>query len=107
MKFVSFRWPMPPVIPQHRQALRHAWNCLCAGDNLVVMDAKPAPGWRGKIVTPLAGWLSRATVLGNPYTRHPWEDLRKVAGQVEMEEMWAGTYFICRAMKAPGETEKA
>ncbi len=94
------------VLPQNREALRRAWDCLRAGGNLVIMDAKPASGWPGKILTPMAGWLSRATVLGNPDAQ-PWEDLRELAGQVEMEEIWAGTYFVCRAMKAQGRAERA
>ncbi len=93
------------VIPQNREALRRAWGWLCAGGALVVMDGKPAAGWLGKVLTPMARWLSRASVLGNPYSQ-PWEDLRELAGQVEMEEIWAGTYFVCRAMKAPERAER-
>ena len=93
------------VIPQNRKALRRAWDWLREGGSLVVMDGKPAPGWPGKILTPMARWLSLATVLGNPYTQ-PWEDLRELAGQVEMEEIWAGTYFVCRAMKASERAER-
>ena len=94
------------VIPQNREALRQAWDWLCPGGNLVVMDGKPVAGWPGKILTPMARWSSRATVLGNPYTQ-PWKDLQELAGRVEMEEIWAGTYFVCRATKAPQRADRA
>jgi len=45
-------------------------------------------------------------VLGNPYTQ-PWKDLQELAGQVEMEEIWAGTYFVCRVTKAPQRADRA
>ena len=94
------------VIPQNREALRRAWDWLCPGGNLVVMDGKPVAGWPGKILTPMARWSSRVTVLGNPYTQ-PWKDLQELAGRVEMEEIWAGTYFVCRATKAPQRADRA
>lgn len=31
------------VIPHHKEALRHAWNQLCPGGYLVIMDAKLPP----------------------------------------------------------------
>lgn len=86
------------VLSRRREALQHAWDQLRPGGRLVVMEAKTAPGWRGRILAPVAAWLSRATVLGNPYLS-PWEDVAELAGTHEMEEVWGGTYFICSAEK--------
>jgi len=90
------------VLSRRRQALWHAWDCLRPGGILVLMEAKSASGWRGRLLTPLADWLSRATVLGNPYLE-PWKDVAELAGKFEMEEIWGGTYFICWARKPKNE----
>ncbi len=92
------------VIPERRRALRAAWERLVPGGRLVVMDARPPPGLRGRIVRPVMSWVSRTTVLGDPDVR-PWDDLAELAGaggpggRVETEEILAGTYFISCAEK--------
>lgn len=86
------------TMPHHKEVLRHAWNQLKPGKFMVIMDAKLPPGFRGKLLLPYCIWVMKLTVLGNPYVQ-PWEELREVAGQVEMEEMLLGSYYICRARK--------
>ena len=84
----------------HRlQVLRHCWDLLKPGGRLVIMDAKPMPGLAGRIFTPLGTWVSNATVLGNPEVR-PWEDLRGLAGEVDMREFSMGSYFVACATKS-------
>lgn len=87
------------VIPHHREALRHAWQQLRPGGYLVIMDAKLPSNTLGKLLHPLVMWASKLTVLGNPDVR-PWDELKELAGAVEMEEISFGTYYICRARKA-------
>jgi demethylmenaquinone methyltransferase/2-methoxy-6-polyprenyl-1,4-benzoquinol methylase len=87
------------VIPHHREALRHAWHQLRPGGYLVIMDAKLPSNTLGKLLHPLVMWASKLTVLGNPDVR-PWDELKELAGAVEMEEISFGTYYICRAKKA-------
>ncbi len=87
------------VIPQHREALRHAWNQLRAGGYLVIMDAKLPSNIFGELLHAPVTWASKLTVLGNPDVR-PWDELRELAGAVEMEEISFGTYYICWAKKA-------
>ena len=86
------------VIPHHRQALSRTWDQLRPGSYLVIMDAKLPANFIGKLLHPLVVWASRLTVLGNPDIR-PWEELKELAGDVEMEELSFGTYYICRAKK--------
>jgi demethylmenaquinone methyltransferase/2-methoxy-6-polyprenyl-1,4-benzoquinol methylase len=86
------------VLPRRLDVLRRAWDSLRPGGKIVLMDAKPVTGWLRQILTPLAAWLSRKTVIGNPYLE-PWNELREIAGQVHMEEVWGGAYFICWAAK--------
>ncbi len=86
------------VIPQHRDALRHAWNQLRQGGYLVIMDAKLPSGILGKLLHPFVVWTSKLTVLGNPDVR-PWDELRELTGDVDYEEAQFGTYYICRARK--------
>jgi len=86
------------VIPQSREVLERVWAALKPGGTLVIMDGKLPEGFLGKVLAPLASALSRATVLGNPYKR-AWVDLEEVAGTVEMDEIWPGTYFVCAAEK--------
>lgn len=86
------------VIPEHRQALRHAWEQLRPGGYLVIMDAKLPSGFTGKLLHPFVVWASRATVLGNPYVR-PWDELRELTDEVDYEEVQFETYYICRGRK--------
>jgi hypothetical protein len=80
------------------EALRHAWNQLSPGGYLVIMDAKLPSNLIGKLLHPFVTWTSKLTVLGNPDLR-PWDELKTVAGDIEMEEASLGTYYICRARK--------
>jgi SAM-dependent methyltransferase len=86
------------VIPQHREALRHTWEQLRPGGYLVIMDAKLPSNFIGRLLHPFVIWASRLTVLGNPDIR-PWDELKELADDVEMEELSFGTYYICRARK--------
>lgn len=86
------------VMPHCGEVLRHAWSQLRPGGHLVIMDAKLPSNVFGRALHPLVTWTSKLTVLGNPDVR-PWDDLREVAGGVEMEEISFGTYYICRARK--------
>jgi demethylmenaquinone methyltransferase/2-methoxy-6-polyprenyl-1,4-benzoquinol methylase len=86
------------VIPHHREALHHAWQQLLPGGYLVIMDAKLPSNLLGKLLHPFVVWTSKLTVLGNPDIR-PWDELKELADDVEMEEVSFGTYYICRARK--------
>ena len=86
------------VIPQHREALKRAWEQLRPGGYVVIMDAKLPSGFLGKLFHPFVVWASRATVLGNPDIR-PWEELRELTDDVSCEEVQFETYYICRGRK--------
>lgn len=86
------------VMPHHREVLRHAWGQLRPGGRLVIMDAKLPSNRLGRILHPFVTWASRLTVLGNPDVR-PWDELKELAGAVEMEDISFGTYYICGAVK--------
>jgi hypothetical protein len=65
------------------------------------MDAGLPEGRLGGLLRPLAGAVSRATVLGDPDSR-PWEDLAELgAAAIETTRLQAGTYFVCSARR-PG-----
>lgn len=89
------------TMSHHKEVLRHAWHQLRAGGRLVIMDAKLPSGFMGRIARlclPFFVIALRMTVLGNPFI-NPSEELREVAGEVEVEELSFSTYFICRARK--------
>ncbi len=86
------------TIPHHKQVLRHAWNQLQAGRNLVIMDAKLPPGIRGRLLLPYSVWIMKRTVLGNPFIQ-PWKDLSELTEQFTIEELLFGSYYICAARK--------
>lgn len=86
------------VIPQHREALRRAWEQLRPGGRVVIMDAKLPSGLLGKLLRPFVVWASRATVLGNPDIR-PWDELRELTSEVSCEEIQFETYYICCGRK--------
>jgi ubiquinone/menaquinone biosynthesis C-methylase UbiE len=90
------------TMPHHQKVLRHAWEQLRPGGCIVVLDSKVPGGLAGRLLRPLMFWTSRATVLGNPDV-HPWEELRALAGRIEFEERFGGTYFICRGCKPAPE----
>jgi ubiquinone/menaquinone biosynthesis C-methylase UbiE len=86
------------VIPEHREALRHAWGQLHRGGYVVIMDAKLPSGFVGKLLNPFVVWTSKLTVLGNPNIR-PWDELRELTDDVDFEEVQFETYYICRGRK--------
>lgn len=86
------------TMPHRQQVLRHAWNQLNPGGRLVLMDARIPEGIVGKLYRPLLTWFLKCTVLGNPDV-DIIEDLRILAGVIEVELLWMDTYFIARAVK--------
>jgi ubiquinone/menaquinone biosynthesis C-methylase UbiE len=86
------------VIPHHREALNRTWDQLRPGSYLVIMDARLPANFIGQLLHPFVIWASRLTVLGNPDIR-PWDELKELADDIEMEELSFGTYYICRARK--------
>ncbi len=86
------------VIPRRQEVLRWAWSKLKSGGRLVVMDAKLPPGRRGRLMRPALTWISRLTVLGDPDLA-PWDDLRELTDDVQMQEILWGSYFICTGVK--------
>ena len=86
------------TMPHRRQVLRHAWNQLKPGGRLVLMDARLPPGLVGKLYRPIAMWMMKLTVLGNPDV-DVLDDLRELAGSIEVDELMFGSYFIGRATK--------
>jgi ubiquinone/menaquinone biosynthesis C-methylase UbiE len=84
---------------RHRKlALRHAWKQLKSGGRLVMLDAKALSGWLGRVLYPLASWTLKLTVLGSPDIDE-LKDLEALTGQVEVEKLQFGTYFIARVIK--------
>jgi len=90
------------VLPQRQRALDAVWKLLNPGGRLVIMDAALPDGRSGRLLGPATRAISRATFLGDPFTR-PWEDLAGLAGDVECHRHWPGTYFVCAATKGPGD----
>jgi demethylmenaquinone methyltransferase/2-methoxy-6-polyprenyl-1,4-benzoquinol methylase len=86
------------TMPHHRAVLRHAWDQLRPGGQLVIMDAKLPPGRGGQLILPFCLWLMKHTMLGNPLIE-PWKELAAVAEHIEMNECLFGSYYICRGMK--------
>ena len=83
---------------RRKQALRYAWQQLKPGGRLVMLDAKVLTGSIGRLTYPLLSWILKLTVLGNPDVEE-LSDLRELSGQVEVEELQFGTYFIACVMK--------
>jgi demethylmenaquinone methyltransferase/2-methoxy-6-polyprenyl-1,4-benzoquinol methylase len=84
---------------RHRKlALRHAWEQLKSGGRLVMLDAKTLSGWLGRLLYPLAVWTLKLTVLGSPDIDE-LKDLEALAGDLEVENLQFGTYFIARVTK--------
>lgn len=86
------------TMPHRQRVLQHAWNQLKPGGRLVIMDARIPEGIIGKIYRPLLTWFLKLTVLGNPDV-DILEDLRQLAGKIEVEYLFLETYFIGRATK--------
>lgn len=87
------------TMPHRREVLAHAWKLLRPGGRLVIMDARPPPGLLGRLTLPLAEWLVRRTVLGNPHVRG-WEHLYDFDLNTRVEEFLLGSYYVASACKA-------
>jgi len=81
-----------------KQALRNAWRQLKPGGRMVMLDAKVLSGFFGRTTHGLLSLILRLTVLGNPDVE-ALKDVRELTGQVEVEELQLGTYFIARVTK--------
>lgn len=86
------------TMPHRQKVLRHAWNQLKPGGRLVIMDARIPEGIVGRIYRPLLTSFLKLTVLGNPDI-DILEDLRQLAGEIEVQNLFMDTYFIGRATK--------
>jgi ubiquinone/menaquinone biosynthesis C-methylase UbiE len=86
------------VMRDRKQALRNAWRQLKPGGRLIMLDAKVLSGFLGRTTHGLFSLILRLTVLGNPDVE-ALKDVRELTGQVEVEELQFGTYFIARATK--------
>jgi hypothetical protein len=62
------------------------------------MDARIPKEKIWDLYRPLAMWTLERTVLGNPDV-DILEDLRQLAGRIEVQELFLGTYFIGPATK--------
>ncbi len=74
------------------------FNDLKPDGRLVFMDSRIPSGVMGRLSRPWLTWVSKRTVLGNPDV-DILEDLRQLAGDVEEEYLFLGTYFIGKATK--------
>jgi ubiquinone/menaquinone biosynthesis C-methylase UbiE len=86
------------VMKDRKQALRNAWRQLKPGGRIVMLDAKVLNGFLGRTTHGLLSLMLRLTVLGNPDVE-ALKDVRELTGQVEMEELQFGTYFVARVTK--------
>jgi demethylmenaquinone methyltransferase/2-methoxy-6-polyprenyl-1,4-benzoquinol methylase len=86
------------TMPHRQKVLRHAWNQLRPGGRLVIMDARIPEGIPGKIYRPLLTSFLKLTVLGNPDI-DILDDLRQLAREIEVQNLFMDTYFIARATK--------
>jgi ubiquinone/menaquinone biosynthesis C-methylase UbiE len=86
------------VMRDRKQALRNAWRQLKPGGRMVMLDAKILNGFLGRTTHGLFSLILRLTVLGNPDIQ-ALKDVRELTGQVEVEELQFGTYFIARVTK--------
>ena len=86
------------VMRDRKQALRNAWRQLKPGGRFVMLDAKVLPGFVGRATHRLLSLILRLTVLGNPDLNQV-QDVRELTGQVEVESLQFGTYFVARAIK--------
>lgn len=86
------------TMPHRDTVLRHAWNQLKPGGRLVIMDARIPEGIVGKVYRPLLVWILNRTVLGNPDVDIV-EDLRRLAGTIEVKNLFWNTYFIAQATR--------
>lgn len=90
------------VIPERQRTLDAVWKLLNPGGRLAIMDAGLPDSRAGRLLGPATQAMSRATFLGDPFTR-PWEDLAGLADDVECRRFWPGAYFLCAATKDPGD----
>src|SRR5262249_35169761 len=90
------------TMPNHRSVLHQVWNQLRPGGRLVVVDAKLPKGFFGRLILPLAMWVMKQTLLGNPLIQ-PWQYHAALVDDFHMEEFRFSSYYICSGSKpAPG-----
>lgn len=86
------------TMPNHRSVLLQVWKQLRPGGRLVIVDAKLPGGLFGRLIRPLAVWLMKRTLLGNPFIR-PWQYHAALVDDFRMEEFRFGSYYICSGTK--------
>jgi ubiquinone/menaquinone biosynthesis C-methylase UbiE len=86
------------TMKNRRAVLARVWDQLHPGGRLVLMDARMPKGFVGRLCRPFALWTLNKTVLGNPDV-DILQDLRELAGDIDVQELQFGSYFIGRATK--------
>lgn len=91
------------AIPDHRRALERCLAVLRPGGRLVVCDARPFPGRLG-IVNPLIEAAYTRWAAWDP-TRDLPADIAETFGDVEVESLNFGSFFIAAAPAEPPPAE--
>ena len=85
------------AIPDWERALERCRNVLRYGGTLVVCDARLFTGFL-KILNPLVRFIYSKFAAWNPSKNIP-EKMKKIFGNVEVENLNAGTFFIAVSVK--------
>lgn len=85
------------AIPDWERALERCRNVLRYGGALVVCDARLFTGFL-KIINPLVRFIYSRFAAWNPSKNIP-EKMKKIFGNVEVENLNAGTFFIAVSVK--------
>jgi demethylmenaquinone methyltransferase/2-methoxy-6-polyprenyl-1,4-benzoquinol methylase len=84
------------ALPEPRPALARAWQRLCPGGRVVVMDLGLTGGGFARLLDPIARLLLMFTP-GDPYS-DPWSDLAAY-GPVETKRFLFGLFYVSAVTK--------
>lgn len=95
------------IIPEYDRVIENACQALKAGKHCVVLDQKLPSGPASRLV-PLIDLMSRPLDYSNILGKcHPWESIRRHAGNVRIQELYFGFVFLAVGEKnASGATPK-
>ena len=79
------------------QSLARIWSALQPGACLAIMDGKP-PDFAANLLWPLGAKVLQSVFMGDADIE-PWENLRHLAGNIEVSRFVFGSYYICWAIK--------
>ena len=86
------------LMPEYKHIIEHAFAALSTEKNMVILDFK-IPNWPKPLINIAILLTSPFGVSLDVGHRHPWEDMKKIFGNLQIQEVYFGCTYLAVSMK--------